>query len=91
MVKVEDPSFDFSQALSQVKIYVPLLEMMRIKEYRDSAIQLISSGNEKSMSYENQMATKMVNKQEKVIVPEVCLNDVLVSSPQVEPFSPHCL
>lgn len=43
ITKIEITSFNFTQALSQVKMSIPLLEMMKIKEYKGSAIQLISN------------------------------------------------
>jgi len=35
-------SFDIAHAVSQVKILVPLLEMMKIDKYRNTVIKLIS-------------------------------------------------
>lgn len=86
IIKAEGSSFDFTQALSQVKMSIPLLEMMKIKEYRDSVVQLITNGNEKHMNYENEVATKTISRQEKGNIPEVYLSDVLTNSPQVDPF-----
>lgn len=36
------PSFDMMQKLSQIKIYVPFLEMMKILEHRNNALALIN-------------------------------------------------
>lgn len=68
-------------------MYAKLLQMMKIKEYRNSVIQLISSGNDKSTNFENKgTSTKITNKQEKVKVLEVCLGEMLINPPQVDPF-----
>lgn len=60
IVQAENSLFDFTQALSKVKMSVPLLEMMKIKEYRDSAIQLISNGTNKKKAWKIEKLLKLV-------------------------------
>lgn len=70
------PSFDITQALSQVKMFVPLLEMMKVDEYRNTAIKFISN-----------MSSKQQNQIQAKKTPEVYLGDTLTKNPsQVDPF-----
>jgi len=40
--QIVSPSFDIAQAISQVKISVPLLEMMKVDKYRNIVVKIIS-------------------------------------------------
>jgi len=78
-------SFDIAHAISQVKILVPLLEMMKIDKYMNTIVKLISNiPSQKHKGSENR--TNNVH-QETFQMHEVYLSDTLTKNPsQVDPF-----
>lgn len=51
------PTFNFSQILSLSKVYVPLLEMLKIQEYINSVVSLLSSVSAKLGPHPKQSQT----------------------------------
>lgn len=41
--KCNNSTFDMAQALTQMKVIVPLVELLKIKEHKDAALSLFSS------------------------------------------------
>jgi hypothetical protein len=52
-------AFYFTQTLSQIKISMPLLEIMKVKEYQDTAIQLISSEEKKILEIKKSLKPRI--------------------------------
>jgi hypothetical protein len=66
---------------------MPLLEMMKIKEYRDNTLKLIEVGNTKNTNPENKETNRIESsRKESVKVLEVYLSDTLVNLPKIDPF-----
>lgn len=83
--KFNNSAFDMAQALTQKKVTILLIEMLKIKEHKDAALSLFSSISDSDSLLPTGLDT--VGKDQEFQTPEVYVRTTITQEPsQVDPF-----